>query len=90
MSVAAAREVLSSAAGVELVDRPAENTFPMPLAAAGGDATLVGRLRQDTALENGLAMFVAGDQVRKGAALNSVQIAELLVGRPSGAAAMPV
>ncbi len=95
VSVAAAREVLSSAAGVELMDRPDENTFPMPLAAAGGDATLVGRLRQDAALENGLAMFVAGDQVRKGAALNSVQIAELLVtsrsqGHRSDAAAMPV
>ncbi|HZX00275.1 MAG TPA: aspartate-semialdehyde dehydrogenase [Trueperaceae bacterium] len=96
VSVTRAREVLEAAPGVEVVDEPTGNTFPMPLAAAGQDATLVGRLRRDTALENALAMFVAGDQVRKGAALNAVQIAELLVQRPgadsvrAGASVLPV
>ena len=96
VSVAHAREVLERAEGLELVDEPTRNTFPMPLSAAGRDATLVGRLRRDTAMENGLALFVAGDQVRKGAALNAVQIAELIAGRDgagtarTGSAALPV
>lgn len=96
VSVDRAREVLAAAPGVELVDEPTDNTFPMPLAAAGQDATLVGRLRRDTALDNALALFVAGDQVRKGAALNAVQIAELLVPgvgadkSRAGTAALPV
>lgn len=74
-----ARGVLKAAAGVEIVDDPASNTFPMPLAASGRDDVQVGRLRQDSSNPAGLAFFVAGDQVRKGAALNAVQIAELLV-----------
>ncbi len=76
----AARAVLEAAPGVRLVDERAANTFPMPVAAAGRDEVLVGRLREDSALENGLALFVAGDQVRKGAALNAVQVAEALFG----------
>lgn len=87
VTVEGAAEVLRGAAGLELVDERAENTFPMPLSAAGRDVTLVGRLRQDTALDNGLALFVAGDQVRKGAALNAVQIAELLTSRSGEAGA---
>lgn len=74
-----AREVLSAAAGVRLVDDAASNTFPMPLSASGQDDVLVGRLRSDLSRPGGLALFVAGDQIRKGAALNAVQIAELLV-----------
>ena len=78
--------VLSRAPGVRLVDDPASNTFPMPLDAAGQDDTLVGRIRADSSLPGGIALFVSGDQIRKGAALNAVQIAELLVG--SGAEAV--
>lgn len=85
VSAEEARRVLAGAPGVRLVDDRPANAFPMPVAAAGGDETLVGRIREDTALENGLALFVAGDQIRKGAALNAVQIAEALVGAgPSG------
>jgi aspartate-semialdehyde dehydrogenase len=76
----AAREVLAASPGVRVVDDRDGNTFPMPLDAAGRDDTLVGRLREDTALPNGLALFVSGDQIRKGAALNAVQIAETLFG----------
>lgn len=78
VSVAEAREVLAQAAGVDIVDEPASNTFPMPRAVSGRDNVQVGRLRADSSNPGGLALFVAGDQVRKGAALNTVQIAELL------------
>lgn len=83
----AAREVLAASPGVRVVDDRDGNTFPMPLDAAGRDDTLVGRLREDTALPNGLALFVSGDQIRKGAALNAVQVAEALFG--VGRAAVP-
>lgn len=73
-----ASEVLGAAAGVRLVDDSATNTFPMPVSASGKDDVLVGRIRQDTSRPGSLALFVSGDQVRKGAALNAVQIAELL------------
>lgn len=79
VSVSAAREVLDAAPGVDLIDEPSENRYPMPLAAAGKDNCEVGRIRLDCALDNGLAFWVAGDQLLKGAALNAVQIAELLV-----------
>ncbi|HZJ08502.1 MAG TPA: aspartate-semialdehyde dehydrogenase [Trueperaceae bacterium] len=79
VKVSEAEAVLRAAPGVALVDDRAENTFPMPLAAAGRDVTLVGRLREDSSRPGGLALFVAGDQIRKGAALNAVQIAEGLV-----------
>lgn len=77
--------VLERAPGLRLVDDRGNNTFPMPLHAAGQDDTLVGRIRADSSLPGGIALFVSGDQIRKGAALNAVQIAELLVG--SGAVA---
>lgn len=80
VTAAAAREVLAGAAGITVVDDAARNTFPMPVAASGRDDILVGRIREDTSLEGALAFFVAGDQVRKGAALNAVQTAELLLG----------
>jgi aspartate-semialdehyde dehydrogenase len=73
-----ASDVLSTAPGVRLVDDRASNTFPMPLEASGRDEVLVGRIRADTAFEGGLALFAVGDQIRKGAALNAVQIAEAM------------
>ncbi|MBY6410853.1 aspartate-semialdehyde dehydrogenase [Rhodococcus sp. BP-252] len=75
LSVERARELLASAPGVSLVD------VPTPLEAAGKDASLVGRIRQDPGVPEGrgLALFVSGDNLRKGAALNTIQIAELLV-----------
>jgi len=75
---AEARAVLAAAPGVRLVDDRASNTFPMPLEASGRDEVLVGRVRADASLPGALALFVVGDQIRKGAALNAVQIAEAL------------
>jgi aspartate-semialdehyde dehydrogenase len=75
LEVTDARRLLVKANGVELVD------VPTPLAAAGGDVTLVGRIRRDPTVAHGLALFLSGDNLRKGAALNAVQIAELLVDR---------
>lgn len=77
-SVEQAREVLAKAPGLELVDEPQINRYPMPLSAAEKDNCQVGRVRIDCALENGLSFWVCGDQLLKGAALNAVQIAELL------------
>lgn len=73
-----ARSVLEHAAGVCLVDDRVNNHFPTPLEASGGDDILVGRIREDASLAGGIALFLTGDQIRKGAALNAVQIAELL------------
>jgi aspartate-semialdehyde dehydrogenase len=73
-----AREVLAKAPGLELVDEPQNNRYPMPLKVAGKDNCEVGRVRIDCAFENGLSFWVCGDQLLKGAALNAVQIAELL------------
>ncbi len=78
VSVEQAREALAKAPGLELVDEPQKNRYPMPLNVAGKDNCEVGRVRLDCALENGLAFWVCGDQLLKGAALNAVQIAELL------------
>lgn len=78
VSVEQAREVLAKAPGLELVDEPQKNRYPVPLNVAGKDNCEVGRVRLDCALENGLAFWVSGDQLLKGAALNAVQIAELL------------
>lgn len=78
VSVEKAREVLSNSPGVKLVDDPAQNQYPLPLAVAEKDECEVGRLRLDCALDNGLAFWIAGDQLLKGAALNAVQIAELV------------
>jgi aspartate-semialdehyde dehydrogenase len=78
ISVHQAREVLAKAPSLELVDEPQSNRYPMPLAVAGKDNCQVGRLRLDCAIENGLSFWVSGDQLLKGAALNAVQIAELL------------
>jgi aspartate-semialdehyde dehydrogenase len=78
ISVEQAREVLAKAPGLELLDEPQSNRYPMPLGVAGKDNCQVGRLRLDCAFENGLSFWVSGDQLLKGAALNAVQIAELL------------
>jgi aspartate-semialdehyde dehydrogenase len=78
ISVEQVREVLAKAPGLELVDEPQSNRYPMPLGAAGKDNCQVGRVRLDCAFENGLSFWVSGDQLLKGAALNAVQIAELL------------
>jgi aspartate-semialdehyde dehydrogenase len=78
VSVEQAREVLAKAPGLELVDEPQKNRYPLPLNVAGKDNCEVGRVRIDCALDNGLAFWVSGDQLLKGAALNAVQIAELL------------
>lgn len=79
-SVEAAREAISSATGVRVVDDPFATPpqFPTPLDCTDGDDCLVGRIREDLVLDNALTFWVVGDQVRKGAALNAVQIAELL------------
>ncbi|HBY79998.1 MAG TPA: aspartate-semialdehyde dehydrogenase, partial [Cyanobacteria bacterium UBA11148] len=79
MSVDQAREVLSKAPGVRLVEDWQANYFPMPIDATGKDEVLVGRIRQDLSHPCGLELWLCGDQIRKGAALNAVQIAELLV-----------
>jgi len=78
ISLEQAREVLAKAPGLELVDEPQNNRYPMPLNVAGKDNCQVGRLRLDYGFENGLSFWVSGDQLLKGAALNAVQIAELL------------
>jgi len=81
VTVEAARKVLKHAPGLDLVDHPERKEYPMPLDIAGKDNCAVGRLRQDCAMDNGLCFWVVGDQLLKGAALNAVQIAEVLVGR---------
>jgi aspartate-semialdehyde dehydrogenase len=78
VSVEKARQVLSQAPGLKLVDDPANNLYPLPLNCAGEDDCQVGRIRLDCAFDNGLAFWVSGDQLLKGAALNAVQIAELI------------
>jgi aspartate-semialdehyde dehydrogenase len=75
----AAREVLAQAPGVELVDDPANKRYPLPHSATGKFNVEVGRLRKSLVFDNGLDFFIAGDQLLKGAALNAVQIAELLL-----------
>ncbi|MEW6658265.1 MAG: aspartate-semialdehyde dehydrogenase [Thermodesulfobacteriota bacterium] len=73
-----ARKILSQAPGVKVVDNPAKNQYPMPLDAAGQDLTLVGRIREDFTIKNGLNLWLVADNIRKGAATNAVQIAEIL------------
>lgn len=82
----AARAVLRQAPGLQVIDDPANQRYPMPLDISGKYDCAVGRIRQDVALDNGLAFWVVGDQLLKGAALNAVQIAEELLKQasPSG------
>ena len=79
VSPAEAREVLSNSPGVGVLDDPANLVFPTPLDTTNKDNCLVGRIRENLVLENALDLWVVGDQVRKGAALNAVQIAEVLI-----------
>jgi aspartate-semialdehyde dehydrogenase len=76
-----ARQILSQAPGVKLVEDFSQNYFPMPIEASGKDEVLVGRIRQDISHPHALDLWLCGDQIRKGAALNAVQIAELLIER---------
>ena len=79
LSVEHARDLLRRAPGVRLVDEPEKSAYPLPLDAGGQDDVLVGRIRRDDSAANGLALWVSGDNLRKGAATNAVQIAELLI-----------
>ena len=79
LDIAEVRAALQQAPGVMLVDDVAHGVYPMPLEAAGTDEVRVGRLRKDLANPNGLTLWLTGDQIRKGAALNAVQIAEYLM-----------
>jgi aspartate-semialdehyde dehydrogenase len=81
MPQALARDLLAKAPGIRLVEDWQANYFPMPIDASGRDEVLVGRIRQDLSHPCGLELWLSGDQIRKGAALNAVQIAELLVAR---------
>jgi aspartate-semialdehyde dehydrogenase len=81
ITVDKAREALSSFPGIEVVDNPAASEYPMPLFAAHKDPTFVGRIRQDPSNPNTLDMWIVADNIRKGAALNAVQIAELAIER---------
>lgn len=79
ITVARARELFSNFPGLTLWDDPAQNRYPMPIIVEGRDDCFVGRIREDLTMENGLNLWVVGDQLRKGAATNGVQIAELLI-----------
>ena len=79
VSVEAAREAIAKAQGCVLVDEPANSRYPMPLDTSDQDLVFVGRIRKDNVFDNGLALWCCGDQVRKGAATNTIQIAELLL-----------
>ena len=79
LEVADIRKVLADAPGVTLVDDPQNYVYPMPIESAGKDDVYVGRIRQDLADDNGITLWLTGDQIRKGAALNAVQIAEYLL-----------
>lgn len=79
VSLKVAMEALSEAPGIRLVDDMASNCYPTPLNVEGREECEIGRLRLDSAMENGLAYWICGDQLLKGAALNAVQIAELII-----------
>jgi len=79
LTVAKAQELIKSAPGCKLLDNPAKGLYPMPTNASGQDLTIVGRIREDESIENGLNLWVVADNIRKGAATNAVQIAEILI-----------
>jgi aspartate-semialdehyde dehydrogenase len=81
MSPEEARRLLEEAPGVQVIDAPANNQYPMPLPSAGTDDVFVGRIRRDSSNPKGLVLWVVADNVRKGAALNTVQIAETMIQR---------
>ena len=79
ISVEEAREAFSKANGVVVIDNPANKEYPMPLFVANQDPVYVGRIRKDLTNEKGLSFWVVGDQIKKGAALNAVQIAQYMI-----------
>lgn len=79
VSIGAAREAFSHAPGLVVIDNPSAREYPMPLRAAGSDPVYVGRIRKDLTNERGLTFWIVGDQIKKGAALNAVQIAQYLL-----------
>jgi aspartate-semialdehyde dehydrogenase len=79
LTVQMAREILGRAPGVVVIDDPANRKYPMPAPVSHTDEVFVGRIREDNTIENGLNLWIVADNVRKGAALNAVQIAERLV-----------
>ena len=79
ISVAEAREAFAHAKGCVLMDEPEKKIYPMPLFLSGKDEVFVGRIRKDLTNDNGLSFWCVSDQIRKGAALNAVQIAEYLL-----------
>ena len=79
LSVEEAQQAIAAAPGCTLLDNPAELVYPMPMDTAGKDDVYVGRVRKDLSDDNGLTFWLSGDQIRKGAALNAVQIAEYLI-----------
>lgn len=81
LSASAARDLLAKSPGVKVVDDPEKLAYPMPLDADDDDAVFVGRIRPDHSVKNGLNLWVVSDNIRKGAATNSIQIAELLISR---------
>jgi aspartate-semialdehyde dehydrogenase len=76
-----AREILRSAPGCIVIDKREPGGYITPIEAAGEDATYISRIREDATVENGLALWIVSDNLRKGAALNAVQIAEVLINR---------
>jgi aspartate-semialdehyde dehydrogenase len=78
ITVQRARELLSGAPGIELLDDPQSGLYPMPVEASGQDSVMVGRIREDDSVANGLNLWICADNLRKGAAVNAVQIAEIL------------
>ncbi len=81
ITVEQAREAFSKAQGLVVVDQPAEKKYPMPLFIANEDPVYVGRIRKDITNENGLSFWIVGDQIKKGAALNAVQIAQYMIAK---------
>lgn len=81
IGVEKARELLSKMPGLQVIDEPERGRYPMPILAAGKDDCFVGRIREDLSNDHALNLWVVGDQLRKGAALNAIQIAELLIDR---------
>jgi len=81
MSPDDARRILAQAPGVKIMDDPVISLYPQPWSAAGTDEVFVGRIRRDASHPNGLVMWIVADNLRKGAALNAVQIAEEMVKR---------
>lgn len=79
VSVEAARKAIAAFPGAALNDNPTEQEYPMPLFTSGKDDVEVGRIRRDESVEHGLNLWVCGDQIRKGAALNALQIAEYMI-----------